>query len=94
MGKNIIEKIEKEANLAAKLINYEIKYIPHVEFEECDEFIVSFEPLGILVYGESKESALESAINTATGKLMSDTEMRRAILLEALEKRKKKLKKR
>jgi hypothetical protein len=70
MGGSILNRIEKQARMAAKALSYSVQYHPG-EHELLDRYEARNEFLGIACFGPDEASALGSAQRQACAELMT-----------------------
>lgn len=67
----ILDRIEKQCHEAAKLIIFDVDYIPG-EIESLDLYRASYKDLNISSYGRTRELSIANAQQFATALLVSD----------------------
>lgn len=75
----IFKRITKKSEAAAKLINFDLRYIPGVD-EDLDIYCAYHELMSIYCYGSTKEEAINSARLEAAARLSEDSSLTEELL--------------
>lgn len=80
---DLLEKKEKQAELAAKKVAFEVTYLPGQTADE-DLFQATNENLSVTCYGPTREEALANAQLETAARLMSDSTLLNGILQKSV----------